>query len=132
MKRPEFISLFGGAATARPLAAHAQQPERMRLIGVLSTIADEDPLSAARLRVFQRELQSAGWSEGRNVRFERRFPPVDPERIGTQAVELVALAPDLILSTSYLATNALARQTRTIPIVFAGPGDSVEMGLIIE
>jgi len=129
MNRRVVNAMLGGAI-AWPLAARAQQPGRMRLIGVLSTIADDDPISAARLMVFQRELQGAGWSEGRNVRFERRFPPTDPDRIRTHAAELAALAPDVILSTSYLATNALARQTRTIPIVFVGPGDPVEMGLI--
>jgi putative ABC transport system substrate-binding protein len=130
MKRREFISLLGGAAVAWPVAARAQQPQRIRTIGVLGTIAEDDPHWTARLMAFERELQRAGWSEGRNVRFERRSAPADSDRTRSHATELVALAPDVILTSSNIGTAILGGQTRTIPIVFVGTGEPVETGLV--
>jgi putative tryptophan/tyrosine transport system substrate-binding protein len=125
MRRREFIAGLGSAAVW-PLATRAQQSERMRRIGVFTILGDgPGPFTA-----FQQELQKAGWIEGRNVRFERRSYPADLEAIRVQAAELVALAPDVILTSSNLATAAVGRQTRAIPIVFAGAGDPVGTGLV--
>src|SRR3974390_1292909 len=98
MRRREFISLLGGAV-AWPLAAHAQQPDRMRLIGVLSGIADEPSVQVPRYRAFLEGLKELGWTVGRNIRVEYRFGGGDLENTRRQAVELVALAPDVILAT---------------------------------
>ena len=96
-KRREFISLLGGAVAAWPLAARAQQAERVRRIGVLMTSAADDPESLARVGAFLQGLQELGWTDGRNVRLEYRWGSADAERIRKSAAELVALAPDVIL-----------------------------------
>jgi putative ABC transport system substrate-binding protein len=124
LRRREFIAGLGGVA-AWPLAVGAQQPDRMRRIAVLVNPGpDSEPLTA-----FQHELQKAGWTEGRNVRFDHRSPS-RLEDIRVQAAELVASAPDVIVSTSNIATTILGHQTRIIPIVFAAAGDPVGTGLI--
>jgi putative ABC transport system substrate-binding protein len=123
MRRREFIAGLGGAA-AWPLAARAQQPGQMRRIAVLGFISDPEGFTA-----FQQHLQEMGWIEGRNVRFDPRSPS-RVEDIRVQAAELVASTPDVIVSTSNLATTILGQQTRVIPIVFAGAGDPVGTGLI--
>src|SRR5262245_61759003 len=97
MRRREFITLIGGAASAWPLAARAQQPERMRRIGLLLTAAADDPESLARVGAFLQGLQELGWTDGRNVRLEYRWGSGDAERIRKSAAELVALTPDVIL-----------------------------------
>src|SRR5450756_2024940 len=103
MQRREFITLLGGAAAAWPLAARAQQPDRMRRIGVLMGLAEDDPDTKARLAGLRQGLERLGWSEGRNVRVDYRFAPG-----GTQAQvlakELVALQPDVVLSNASPAT----------------------------
>ena len=99
MKRREFITLLGGAAAAWPLAARAQQPERMRRIGVLMSTAADDPEGQARLAAFVQGLQELGWSDGRNVRIDTRWGGGDADRIRRYAAELVALAPDVILAS---------------------------------
>ncbi len=93
MKRREFITLLGGAAAAWPLAARAQQGERMRRIGVLMSVAADDPEGQARLAAFLQGLQQLGWTDGRNVRIDTRWGAGDAERIRRYAAELVALAP---------------------------------------
>jgi len=98
LKRRDFITLFGGA-TAWPLAARAQQGERMRRIGVLMGIAADDPAGQVRLAAFLQGLQQLGWTEGRNVRIDIRWGAGDAERNRALATELVALAPDVILAT---------------------------------
>jgi putative tryptophan/tyrosine transport system substrate-binding protein len=97
VKRREFITLLGGAA-AWPLAARAQQGDRMRRIGVLMGMAENDPEGQARIAAFLEGLQQLGWTDGRNVRIEYRWPAGDAERIRRYAAELVALAPDVILA----------------------------------
>src|SRR5258705_2017337 len=129
MRRREFITLMGGAA-AWPLTGRAQQPQQMRVIGSLITTSEDDPEMNARLTAFEQELGKMGWIEGRNVRFERRWSPVDPDSIRTHAAELVALAPEVIVTTSNLTTTIVGRQTRTIPIVFSTAGDPVGTGLV--
>jgi putative tryptophan/tyrosine transport system substrate-binding protein len=129
MRRREFIVLLGGTAATWPLVALAQQPDRMRRIGVLVPAVESDPAYQARIAAFRESLQKLGWSEGRNVRFDYRWAGVDPERMRASAAELVSLAPDVLLSVSNQATAILSQQTRTIPIVFVA-NDPVETGLI--
>ena len=130
MRRREFITLLGGAA-AWPLAARAQQPERMRRIGVLMGYAESDREGQAFVAAFREELQKLGWTEGRNIRIDTRWAtPDDAESRQRFAKELVALQPDLILSHSTPTTAALLQQTRTIPIVFAIVSDPVGSGFV--
>ena len=129
MKRRKFISLFGGAVAAWPLAAHSQQPDRMRFIGVLAGITDE-PAMRARYDAFFQGLKELGWTDGRNIRLEYRYGGGDLENTRRQAVELVALAPDVILVVGGLATERLLQVTRTVPIVFVIVPDPVGSGLV--
>jgi len=128
MKRREFIGFLGGAA-AWPLAAQAQQPERMRRIGVLSGSAADDPDIKTYLAAFQQRLQQLGWTDGHNVRIDYRFAAGDPENYPKYAAELVALAPDVIL-VSGTSLPAMLQATRTVPIVFAFAADPVGSGMI--
>jgi putative ABC transport system substrate-binding protein len=99
VKRRDFITLLGGAATAWPLAARAQQPAQMRRIGVLSNLAADDPEPVARNAAFLQGLQEFGWTAGRNVRIDYRWGAGDVDRVRRYAAELVALAPDVILAS---------------------------------
>ena len=129
MRRRTFISLVGGAATW-PLAALAQQPERMRRIGVLMGYAENDSEAQAWVAAFREALQKLGWTEGRNIRIDTRWASADVEAMQRFARELVALQPDLILSQSTPAVAALLQQTRTIPIVFALIANPVGSGFV--
>ena len=129
MRRREFITLIGGAA-AWPLAARAQQPERMRRIGVLMSVAESDPEGKAQLSGFTQGLAELGWTDGRNLRMEVRWGGGDVDRIRTFAKELVALQPDVILAHGTPVTAALQRETRTIPIVFVAVTDPVGDGFV--
>ena len=130
MKRREFIALVCGAAVAGPFSARAQKaPERLRHIGVLSSAGADDPGERTRLAAFQQGLQQLGWT-GSNVRIEYRWAAGDPERIARYAVELVALAPDVILATSGTNLPALLQATRTVPIVFVRVADPVGAGFV--
>jgi putative ABC transport system substrate-binding protein len=129
MKRREFMSLLGGAA-AWPLAARAQQGERMRRIGVLMSLASDDPQSMARIAAFVQGLQQLGWTDGRDVRIDYRWGAADADRIRKNAEELVALAPDVILATGNPSVAPLQQMTRTIPIVFVLVADPVGAGLV--
>jgi putative tryptophan/tyrosine transport system substrate-binding protein len=128
VKRREFITLLGGAA-ALPLPVRAQQPERMRRIGVLMGFAEDDPEAKARLAAFRQGLEKRGWSEGRNVRIDTRFAPAGAQA-QVVAKELVALQPDVILAHTTVVAAALQRESRTIPIVFAGVSDPIGSGLV--
>ena len=119
-----------GTAAAWPLAARAQQPERMRRIGVLMNWAADDPQGQARLAAFQQALQQLGWSDGRNVRIDIRWDESDADRARRYAQELVALAPDIILANGTLSLGALQQVTRTLPIVFAVVADPVGAGFV--
>jgi putative ABC transport system substrate-binding protein len=129
MRRRDFIKVIGGGAVGWPLVASAQQPDRMRRVGVLMAFAEDDPQSKARLAAFRQGLEKRGWLEGRDVRIDTRFAPG-----GTQAQvlakELVALQPDVILAHSTPVTAALQRESRTIPIVFAVVADPIGSGFI--
>ena len=128
--RREFITLLGSAAAAWPLAARAQQPERMRRIGVLLSTAADDPESSARTASFLQGLQQLGWIEGRNLRIDIRWAAGDAELYRKYAAELVALAPDIILASSSPTVAALQAATRTVPIVFAHAVDPVGAGFV--
>jgi putative tryptophan/tyrosine transport system substrate-binding protein len=128
MKRREFITLLGGAA-AWPLAARAQQGERVRRIGWLTGIAD-DSMTQARLATFLETLQQLGWTEGQNVQVDRRWGGGDADRIRKYAAELATLNPDVLLATGAPATQQLLRATRTVPIVFVLVPDPVGSGFV--
>jgi putative tryptophan/tyrosine transport system substrate-binding protein len=115
--RRKFLVTLGGAA-AWPLAARGQQPERLRLIGVLSVFAKDDPEGTVRDAAFQQALADLGWTVGRNVRIDYRWTEGDTDRLRKFAAELVALAPDVILTQGSQAIGLLLQQTRTVPIVF--------------
>jgi putative tryptophan/tyrosine transport system substrate-binding protein len=127
--RREFITLLGGAA-AWPLAARAQQGERVRRIGVLLGFAADNTDGRARLAAFLQSLQQLGWTEGRNMRIDIRWGGGDAERHRRYAAELVALAPDVILASSSPAVGPLLQATRTIPIVFTAVTDPVGAGFV--
>jgi len=129
MKRREFVTLLGGAA-AWPLAARAQQGERMRRIGVLLNTAADDPLGQARVSGFVQGLQAAGWSDGRNVRIDTRGAAADPNNYRKYAAELIALGPDVVLASTTAAVAQLQQASRTVPIVFVSVIDPVGSGLI--
>ena len=123
MRRREFISLLGGAAAAWPLAARAQQPERVRRIGVLNSPAQDNSEGQARLSAFLQGLQQSGWTDGRNVRLDPRWGAGEADRNRTYAAEMVALAPDVILASGSLAVAACrtTRQRRLMRLAsFAG------------
>jgi hypothetical protein len=125
MRRREFITVLGGAAVAGwPLAAHAQQPERMRRVGVLAASAEDDPETQARLAAFRQRLEKRGWFEGRNVHIETRFAA--GEKFEPLARELVATQPDVILAHTTPVAAALQRESRTIPIVFVNVSDPID------
>jgi putative ABC transport system substrate-binding protein len=129
MKRREFITLLGGSAW--PLVARAQQPERMRHIGVLMGTAADDPESQARTMAFAQSLAQLGWGDGRNVRIDTRWATTNPDDIRRHAAELAALAPDVILAgTGTLTVAPLLQATRTVPIVFVLVIDPVGAGFV--
>jgi len=130
VKRRDFIALLGGAAATWPLAARAQQRERMRRIGVLMNLASDDAEGQARLAAFHQGLQQLGWTVGGNVQIDYRFGEGDAERYRQSASELVALAPDVLVTTGAPAVEALQRTTRTVPIVFVTVTDPVGGGLV--
>jgi putative ABC transport system substrate-binding protein len=127
--RRDFITLLGGAAAAWPMAARAQQPERIRVIGVLISTAADDPEGQARIAAFRQGLQELGWAEGRNVRIDTRAA-ADGDQFRTQAAELVALASDVILAATTPGVAAVQHATRTVPVVFVTVFDPVSAGFV--
>jgi putative tryptophan/tyrosine transport system substrate-binding protein len=127
MRRRKFITLLGGA-TAWPIAARAQQPDRMRLVGVLMGYAENDPAVHSAVTTFRGALAKLGWTEGSNLRIELRWGAGDADKVTTFAKELVDLRPDVILSQTTVVTDALARETKTIPVVFVTIGDPIASG----
>src|SRR6266540_1731313 len=130
MKRRDFITLLGGAAAAWPFAARAQQPERVRRIGVFVYLATDDPESSVRLGAFRQGLQALGWTENRNLRIEIHRYVGDPDSIRAAAAELVRLVPEVILTYGPAGVAALRRETRSIPIVFAQVTNPLGAGLV--
>jgi putative tryptophan/tyrosine transport system substrate-binding protein len=131
MKRRTFITLLGGAVVAWPLAARAQQPERVRRIGVLMASAADDSVSQARIAAFLQGLQQLGWTDGRNVQIDIRWATTNADDLRRHAAELAALAPDVIVAATGTATTApLLQATRTVPIVFVVVIDPVGAGFV--
>jgi putative ABC transport system substrate-binding protein len=129
IRRRGFIATLGGAVTW-PLAARAQQPERVRRIGVLTPFAADDPEAKARVEAFVEALQQLGWSVGRNVQIDIRWGAGDAERTRHYAAELVALAPDAILAAGGATVGPLLQATRSVPIVFTLTPDPVGAGFV--
>ena len=130
MKRREFVAVVGGMAATWPLAAHAEQSERMRRIGWLVGFAEKDPEAQSRTTVMARALGDLGWTVGRNLHIDHRYLVGGSQRFDDQAAELVTLAPDVLLANSTPGTRALQQATNTIPIVFAQVIDPVASGLL--
>ena len=128
MRRREFITLLGGAA-AWPLAARAQQPERVRRVGLLMGVAD-DRDGQARVTAFKQGLQELGWTDGRNIQIETRFGGADAARIRAYAAELVALAPDVIVGQTTPVIRVLRQATSSIPLIMAAVNDPVDQGFV--
>jgi putative tryptophan/tyrosine transport system substrate-binding protein len=129
MRRREFITLLGGAA-AWPLAARAQQPERMRRIGVLMSAVEGDQRGLESITAFAQGLAELGWTVGRNVRIEYRWGAGDLDRFRRYAAELIALSPDVVLATAGSIVGAFQQASRTVPIVFVTTIDPVAFGLV--
>jgi putative ABC transport system substrate-binding protein len=130
INRRETIALLGGAAAAWPLAVRAQQGDRVRRIGVLIGLDENDPRAKAYVSAFTQVLADLGWADGRNARMDLRWAGDDINRIRAIAQELVGLQPDIIVTSSVPAIVALQRETRTIPIVFTNVSDPVANGLV--
>jgi putative ABC transport system substrate-binding protein len=130
MRRCEFITLLGGVALACPLAARAQQGDRIRRLGVLSGYRADDPEMMDRIVVFRQAMQELGWSEGRNLQIDYRWAGADAARIGSYAAELTGAPPDVILAVTSPSVAALRQATNIIPIVFVGIGDPVGQGFV--
>jgi len=129
MRRRDFITLIGGSATW-PLAARAQQGERMRRIGVLTNFSADDRAGQARVLAFAQALAQLGWIDGRNARIDIRWGASDPEHIRRYAAELIALAPDVILTVASAITGPVLQVTRDVPIVFVQVAEPVAAGFV--
>jgi ABC-type uncharacterized transport system substrate-binding protein len=130
MQRRKFIKLIAGATTAWPLAARAQQHERMRRIGMLMTPAENDPAVRSGIAAFRQGLHELGWSEDRNLQIDYRWGGGDHDRIRAFAKELIELSPDIIVAHSTPPVVALHRGTSSIPIVFLTVTDPLSQGLV--
>ena len=130
IRRREFITLVGGAAAAWPLSVRAQQRERLRRIGILSSFAESDAEAYSWVVAFEQGLRALGWAEGHNVRFDKRWAAGDLNRMAKFAKELIDLQPDVILAVTTPSVAALRQQTRTIPIVFVVVSDPVGSGFV--
>ena len=131
MRRREFITLLGGAAAVWPIAARAQQAERVRRIGVLMASAADDSENQARMAAFLQGMAQLGWTDGRNIRIDTRWATTNPDELRRHATELAALAPDVLVAASGTTTVApLLQATRTVPIVFVTVPDPVGAGFV--
>ena len=130
MRRREFLGALGGVAAAWPLAARAQQRERMRRIAMLLPLVADDPELQARMAAFLQGLQQLGWTVGRNVRIDIRWAGANDAAIRKHAAELAALAPDVIVANGSVAVGPLLQATRTVPIVFVTVPDPVGAGFV--
>jgi putative ABC transport system substrate-binding protein len=132
MRRREFIAVIGGGLAGWPLAARAQQAERMRRVGVLMPYAETDSETSPRVTALRQGLLELGWTEGRNVRLEHRWSASDADSMLKLASELVDLRPDVILTDTTPVTAATLRETRTIPVIFVQVGDPVGSGFVMS
>ena len=130
MRRRDFIVLVGGSTATWPFVAWAQQAQPMRRIGVLMTLSEDDAEGRERMAAFRQSLQQLGWSDGSNVKIDYRWGANDADRIRRYAAELVALAPDVILTAGTLSVAVLQQATRTVPIVFGSVIDPVGAGFV--
>jgi putative ABC transport system substrate-binding protein len=130
IRRREFITALGGAAVAWPALARAQQPQQMRRIGWLISRDENDPVQKTIVSAFTQALADLGWTDGRNVQIDLRWAGGDINRMRALAQELVGLQPDIIVTGGTSATAAVQRETRTIPIVFAGVSDPVASSIV--
>ena len=130
MQRRDFIKVIGGGVIAWPLAVHAQQPERVRRVGVLMGYPDGDKQAQAGADALRKGLQDLGWIEGRNIQIDYRWPGPDAEKARTFAKELIGMNVDVIVPSTNQVTAILQQETRTIPIVFAFIGDPVGSGFV--
>jgi putative ABC transport system substrate-binding protein len=130
MRRREFIRLIGGAAVGWPLAADAQQPDRIRRLGVLMAIAEGDADAKKGIGILEQTLQELGWKVGANIQIDYRWGNGDPERIQTLAQELVGLHPDVLVGHSTPSSKGLLKQTHSVPIVFLTVTDPMGQGLV--
>ena len=131
MNRREFITMIGGAAATWPLAARAQQADRVRRVGIFMDLAEQDAEGQTRVAAFRKGLQeNLGWTEGRNVKFDTRWTAGDPARMRRYAAELVGLAPEVIMNGGLPTLVAMQQETRTIPVVFAQVLDPVGAGFV--
>jgi putative ABC transport system substrate-binding protein len=130
LKRRDFITLIGAAAATWVVAARAQQPDRMRRIGVLTPDGEHDPQTKARLAALQQGLERLGWSEGRNIHIDYRFAADNPKQYQPLAKELVSVQPDVLLAHTTPVAVAFQRESRTIPIVFLSVSDPIGSGLV--
>ena len=130
MRRRHFITLFGGIVMAWPLAAYAQQAERVRRVGVLMPFAENDTEAETRNVVFVQSLRQLGWTIGQDLQIDYRWPGGNAASIHRDAAELVALAPDVLLAVGSSTTGPLQQATQTIPIVFANLADPVGAGFV--
>ena len=128
--RRELLAALGGAAVVWPLAARAQQGDRVRRIGALIGRDETDPQGKTYVSAFTQALAGLGWTEGRNVRMDLRWAGGDTKRIRAFAQELVGLQPDILMAAGTPVTAAFQRETRTIPIVFANVSDPVRSGFV--
>ena len=129
MRRREFIAGLGSTA-AWPAVAHAQQPERLRHLGVLMNVVQEDPGGSADVMAFRQGLAELGWIEGRNIDIAFRWPGGDIDRIRTFAKELAGLRPDVLIGRSTPTTAALKQETAAVPIIFVNVPEPVEQGFV--
>jgi len=132
MRRREFITLLGGAGATWPLGARAQQPERMRRIGVLMGYAESDAAAQDQVAALRQELRKLGWEEGRNIHIDVRFPAADAGKARAVVMELMSLTPDVLVSNTNLVTAVVQAEIRTIPIVFIFVGDPVGSGFVSD
>jgi putative ABC transport system substrate-binding protein len=130
MTRRELIALLSSTAASWPLRARAQQPERVRRIGVLQGLAANDPEGQARFAAFLQALQQLGWTDGRNIQIVHRFTDGDTDRARAYAAELVALAPDLVLTSGASTVGTMLQVSRSVPVVFVGAADPVGAGFV--
>ena len=130
MRRRAFITLLGGAAAAWPLVSRAQQTDRARRIGVLTSLSMDDPVSQARLTALQQGLQQLGWTEGRNVHIDWRWSAGNADNLRRYAAELVVLAPEAIVANGSASVGLLLQATRAVPIVFTDVLDPVGAGFV--
>jgi putative ABC transport system substrate-binding protein len=130
VKRREFIGLLGAATASVPFAARAQQAERMRRVGVLTTLAEDDPEGQSLLDAFQQRLGVLGWVDGRNIQYEIRRTLANPERAQAFAAEFADMKPSVVLMIGGTASSALLKQTRTVPAIFVTDTDPVAAGFV--